>query len=102
MVILEPFTPVALTAGILANLATDILKHHAQALDGTLAGRMLKRAGLIEPNFHDRLHDTLVNALELYFKTHPDYRLSGVMSFFHDPKASRLIGSQTPPAKPVA
>ena len=102
MTIPEPFTPVALTAGILANLATDILKHHAQALDGTLAGRMLKRAGLIEPNFHDRLHDTLVNALELYFKTHPDYRLSGVMSFFHDPKASRLIGSQTPPAKQVA
>ncbi len=92
MAIPEPFTPVALTAGIVANLATDILKHHAQALDGTLAGRMLKRAGLIEPNFHDRMRDTLAGALELYFKTHPEYKLSGVMSFFRDPKAGRLVG----------
>ena len=45
MVILEPFTPVALTAGILANLATDILKHHMQALDTTPAGRVLKQVG---------------------------------------------------------
>jgi hypothetical protein len=41
----EPFTPVALTAGILASLATDILKYGAQALDSTQAGWVLKQAG---------------------------------------------------------
>lgn len=58
---LSPFAPITLAGGILANLATDLLKHHAQALEGTLAGRLLKRLGLLEPSFQDRLRDALPN-----------------------------------------
>jgi hypothetical protein len=36
MPIPEPFTPTALSAGILTKIATDILKHHSLALEGTL------------------------------------------------------------------
>ncbi len=92
MLIPEPFTPVVLSGSILANLATDILKHHAQSLDDTLAGRMLKRAGLIEPNFEDRLRDTLVKSLQHYFETYPQYRLTAITAFFQDPDVARQIG----------
>jgi hypothetical protein len=36
MPIPEPFTPAALSAGVVTNIASDILKHHAQTLKGTL------------------------------------------------------------------
>jgi hypothetical protein len=88
----EPFTAAALTAGVITNIAADILEHHAQALEGTLVGRMLKWAGLIEPNFDDRLRDTLSKALSLYFEAHPQYKLTGITTFFRDPAVARQIG----------
>jgi len=101
MSISNPFTPAVLTAGILTNIATDILKHHAQALEGTLVGRMLKWAGLIEPNFDDRLRDTLSKALSLYFETHTQYKLTGVTAFFRDPAVARQIGGYILDRKPL-
>ena len=35
MPIPDLFTPFALSAGILTNITTDALKHHAQAIEGT-------------------------------------------------------------------
>ncbi len=81
MPIPESFTPAAISAGVLTNIATDILEHHAQALEGTLAGRMLKLAGLIEPNFDDRLRDTLSKALRIYFETHPNYKIGRLTNY---------------------
>lgn len=92
MMIPEPFTAIPVTAGILTNIATDILKAQAQSLDGTLAGQALKWAGLMEPNLHDRLHEILWKALDLYFKTYPDRDVLGVDSFFLDATVSRAIG----------
>jgi hypothetical protein len=40
MPIPAPFTPAALSAGVLTNIASDILKHYVQVLEGTLAGRV--------------------------------------------------------------
>jgi hypothetical protein len=97
----EPFTAAALTAGILTNIAADILEHYAQALEGTLVGRMLKWTGLIEPNFDDRLRDTLSKALGLYFETHPEYKLTGITAFFHDPAVARQIGGYILDRKPI-
>jgi hypothetical protein len=85
------FTPAALSASVVTNIANDILRHHAQALEGTLAGRMLKSAGLIEPDFGDRLREALSKALNLYFETHPQYQLSGITTFFPDPAVARQI-----------
>lgn len=93
MTIPEPFTAIPVTAGILTNIATDILKYHAQSLEGTLAGQALKWAGLIEPNLYDRLHEILWKALDLYFNTYPERDLLGVDSFFLDADVSRAIGS---------
>lgn len=97
----EPFTPVALTAGILTNIASEILRHRAQALEDTLVGRTLKWAGLIEPGFDDRLRDTLSTALALYFKAHPEYKLTGVKSFFQDPAVGRQIGDYILDRRPI-
>jgi hypothetical protein len=101
MPIPEPFTPAALSAGVLTNIASDILKHHTQALEGTLAGRMLKWAGLVEPNFDDRLRDTLSKALDLYFETHPQCQLTGIIAFFRDPVVARQIGGYILDRRPI-
>jgi hypothetical protein len=92
MPIPEPYTPVALSAGVVTNIASDILKHHAQALEGTLAGRMLKSAGLIEPNFDDHLREALSKALNLYFETHPQYLLTGITAFLRDRPSPGKLG----------
>jgi hypothetical protein len=97
----EPFTAAALTAGILTNIAADILEHYAQALEGTLVGRMLKWTGLIEPNFDDRMRDTLSKALGLYFEAHPEYKLTGITAFFRDPAVARQIGGYILDRKPI-
>jgi hypothetical protein len=96
MPIPEPFTPAALSAGVVTNIASDILKHHVQALEGTLAGRMLKSAGLIEPDFDDRLRD----ALNLYFETYPHYQITGTIASFRDSAVARQIGDYILNRKP--
>ena len=93
MAIPEPFTAAPLAAGILTNIATDILEYHAQSLDGTLAGQALKWAGLIEPNLYERLHEVLYKALNLYFNTYPEMDLRGVDNFFLDAAVTRQVGN---------
>lgn len=93
MTIPEPFTAIPITAGILTNIASDILKHQAQSLDGTLAGQALKWAGLIEPDLYDRLREVLWKSLNLYFNTYPERNLLGIDDFFLDAEVSRQIGS---------
>jgi hypothetical protein len=60
---LGPFDPFSLSAGLLTNLASDILKHKAHRLEGTRAGQVLKSAGLIDPKLEDRLQDTIAETL---------------------------------------
>jgi hypothetical protein len=62
---------ISIPAGIAANLATNILKHYAQRLDGTLVGRGLKASGLLEQTRDDHLCEVLEEALRLYFKQYP-------------------------------
>jgi hypothetical protein len=83
MPIPAPLTPTVLTSGVLMNIAADILKHHVQAPEGTLATWMLKRIGLIEPSFDDRLCGTLSEALTLCPESRPQYKLTGVTAPFH-------------------
>jgi hypothetical protein len=86
MLIPEPVT------GIFTNIASDILKYHAQSLEGTLAGRVLKWAGLIEPNLYDSLYESLYKALDLYFNTYPQRDLFGVDNFFLNAEVAGQIG----------
>lgn len=79
--------------GILTNIATQILVHHSQSLEDTVAGRILKGAGLIEPNLYDRLQELLLKALNLYFNRYPQRDLRGLDCFFLDPEVSRQVGS---------
>jgi hypothetical protein len=96
----NPLDPIAVGMSIAANLATDILKHYAPQLEGSFAGRALKRVGLIAPTFRDRLHDSLQQALLRYFTKHPQYAVWGVESFFKDPIVAQqlmaAIVDQTP------
>jgi hypothetical protein len=70
---LGPFDPLAISAGMLTNFGYDILKQRARSLDGTLAGKMLKWAGIIEPNFEERIGDTINKASALLLKGFPQY-----------------------------
>lgn len=101
MTIPEPFTAIPITAGILTNIASDILKHHAQALDGTLAGQALKWAGLIEPNLYDRLREILLKALDLYFNTYPERDLLGIDNLFLDAEVARQVGGYILERRPI-
>lgn len=94
-------TTFAITTGIISGIATDMLEHNADALEGTLAGKVLKRVGMIEPNFNDRLRDTLKKSLELYFETYPHYNLSGIDTFFRDPAVARQIGGYILNRRPI-
>ncbi len=85
--------PISIIMSIATNLATDIIKHYAQRLDGTLVGRGLKEIGLIERNREDYLREILEETLRLYFQTHSLYDISGVESFFRDPVTIQQIGN---------
>ena len=101
---LGPFDPLALSAGLFTSLAYDILKHRVQsasALEGTLVGKMLKWAGIMEPNFDERLRDTLSKTLSVYFKEHPAYALSGVAAFFQDAAVSQQIADYILDRRPI-
>src|SRR5579884_4224923 len=94
MAIPEPFaTTLTITSTILTNIASDIVEHHAKDLKGRLAGSLLKWAGLMEPDFDDRLRETLKKALQLFFQTYPHYDLSGIDTFFRDPAVAQQIGN---------
>jgi hypothetical protein len=102
MIIPEPFaTTLSITSTILINIASDIIEYHAKDLEGTLAGRLLKWSGLVEPDFYDRLRDTIKKALELFFQTYPQYDQSGIESFFRDPAVARQIGAYILNRQPI-
>jgi hypothetical protein len=86
-----PFDPTAISAGIFTNLAYDMLKHKSQSINNTLVGRVLRWAGIQEPNFEERLHDTLSKTLGVYFNEHPEYQLSDVENFFRDPSVAQQL-----------
>src|SRR5437763_7471566 len=101
MSIPEPFaSTVNITSSILTNIASDIVEHHAKALEGTLVGKLLKWGGIIEPNFLDHLRETIKVSLQLFFQNYPQYDLFGIETFFHDPLVAKQIGdyilSRTP------
>lgn len=56
----DPFNPVSMSAGIITNLAYDILKYRTQSSRNTLVGRMAHWAGLKEATFDERLRDMLM------------------------------------------
>ncbi|RIK78160.1 hypothetical protein DCC62_08085 [candidate division KSB1 bacterium] len=96
-----PFTTIALTAGLLTEIAAGILRHYLQMLDDTLVGRMLKRVGLVQPNFDERLHDTLNKALRFYFDKYPQRELTGIITFFRDPIVAKQIGGYILDRQPI-
>jgi len=85
--------PLGIGVSIATNLATDILKHYAARLDGTLVGRALKAVGLLEQTREDHLREALEKALHLYFAQHPAYDMSGVIDFFRDPGTAQQLGN---------
>ena len=85
--------PLSIGVGIATNLATDIIKYHAQCLDGTLVGKGLKAIGLIESTREDHLRKVLERALLLYFTRYPFSDISGVIDFFRDPATTQQLGN---------
>jgi hypothetical protein len=82
----NPVEPGTMATEFTVHLMYNIFKHQAQRLDGTLVGQIFKRAGIIEPNFDDRLYDILNKSLSLYHKEHPDYDLFGIKEFLSKDK----------------
>ncbi len=99
MLIPEPISSIA--SNILTNIASDIVENHMTDLEHTFAGRLLKWSGLVQPDFNDRLRETLKKALQLFFQTYPQYNLSGIGDFFLDPAVARQIGDYILDRKPL-
>jgi hypothetical protein len=89
MPIPAPFIPAAHSAGILTNIASDLLKRHFNGLESTLVGRRSKWAVLIKPDFNDRLRDTLSTALNFYYKTYLRYKRACITALCRDPAIVR-------------
>src|SRR5947209_17109412 len=85
--------PPSMGVGKATSLATDILKHYMQYLDGTLVGRGLKAIGLSEQAQEDHLRQVLEKAFQLYFTLYPAYNVSGVIDFFRDPVIAQQLGN---------
>jgi hypothetical protein len=102
MAVPEPFaTTFTITSTILINIASDIVERHAKDIKGRFAGSLLKWAGLMEPDFDDRLRETLRKALQVFFQTYPQYNLSGIDTFFRDPVVAQQIGDFILDRKPI-
>jgi hypothetical protein len=99
MLIPEPINSIA--SSILTNIASDIVENHMTDLENTFAGRLLKWSGLVQPDFNDRLRDTLKKTLQLFFQTYPQYDLSGIEDFFRDPAVARQIGDYILDRQPI-
>src|SRR5450631_3747040 len=95
----EPINSIA--SSILTNIASDIVENHMLDLEHTFAGRLLKWSGLVQPDFNDRLRDTLKKTLQLFFQTYPQYDLSGIEDFFRDPAVARQIGDYILDRQPI-
>ena len=101
MAIPEPFTAVAFSAGVITNLATDILKHRSQYAKNPLMVRALKWAGFRETEFEERIHNTLVEALTIYFETNEAFRIQGIVSFFKHPVTAQQIADYVMDGKQI-
>lgn len=91
----------ALSAGLLTNLASDILKHRSQTVQNPLLVRALKWAGFRDPDLDERIQDVLVRALQHYFKQHPHYRLSAIINYIQSPAAAAQIADYTLDGQPI-
>ncbi len=92
MPIPDPFTAVALSAGVITNLATDILKHRSQYIKNPLMARALKWAGFREAeDLEERILKTLTEALTIYFESHQAYQIQGIVEFFKQPSTAQQI-----------
>ena len=93
MSIPEPFTLTAISAGMITNLAADILKHRSQYVQQPFIVRVLKWAGWREPDLTERIQGVLVKALTIYFDTFPPYRMQGIVEFFKHPTTTQKIAA---------
>jgi hypothetical protein len=98
---LGPFDPLAISAGMLTNLAYDILKNKTQSSHNTLVGRMLRWGGFKEASFEERLREILTRTLALYLKEHPEYDIRIIADFFHDPTVAKQIGDYILDRQPI-
>jgi hypothetical protein len=90
-----------LTPSVVANIATDMLKHYAQRFDGTRAGQLLKVVGIIGPDFFERMHAILVKTIRNYFESHPDYSITGVELFLGSEDVGQSLASYILDRQPI-
>ena len=92
MTFTDPFTvDTSFTSSILTNIASAIVKYHTKDLEETFVGRLLKWAGLLEPDFNDRLCNTIIRALKEFLQRYPDYPLREIEAFFRDSAVSQQL-----------
>ncbi|KAA1052427.1 NACHT domain-containing protein [Azospirillum argentinense] len=87
----NPFDPLAITASIAANLATSVLTVHAGKLEGTLIGKALRKAGILKPNFHERLQESLKASILRFSERYPAHSNKIFIQFLESPAMSGAI-----------
>jgi len=91
MIIPDSLTPIAITGSILGNIATDILKHYALRLEGSLVGNALKHTGLLPKTFNDKFSEVINETLKVLFDKFPEYRVTGVIDFIKDSRFAEQL-----------
>lgn len=75
--------------GVPTNLASEIIVRmtdkHADKIEGTFVGGLLKKSGIIPPNFKDELETLLKQSLEIFFEKYPEYVVENIDEYFLSP-----------------
>lgn len=91
----------SIAAGVLGNISTEILKHSTRPIHDTIVGKMLSRFGFLEPDLEQQLRDVLSKTLEELFRLNTHYQVSGIISFFKDPKVAKQIADYLVDGNPM-
>lgn len=93
--------PIEITLNIIVNIASSILAHQSHRLEGTFVARALKAAGLVPPNFEDRLQSILRDSVESFFTNNLIYKRQSIVDFLKDDIISEQIANHILDSKPI-
>jgi hypothetical protein len=93
--------PIDISLNIVVNITSSILENQAGRLENTLLVRVLKIAGLISPDFYDRLQLIVRESVKYFFDNHPNYKRQSIVDFFQDGIISKQIAAHILERKPI-
>lgn len=91
--IAETFAMASLTAAVLGNLSTDIVKAHLSRLPDSPLRAALSDVGIVQADHARVLKKALTKGIRSYFQENPRYRLQFMIAFLKDERVQKEISS---------